>query len=708
MMMMLTLFSLPDELWISILSQWLENSCIIFATVDIAFCNQSLRPRYLTSLGQITKIPKKIHFDTITPYSVFFEWCEKRNIQLTSISYTEKERTNECVGKDIPTAIKSVECLKLSISASTDKSYIISSNTNGSMTSNLLNDFPKLQHLEVSMAMEKTSIPCFKFMFEPGLYPSLVCLELCRLRFPSPATIYFQELITRCPNLEIVKFKACQHINLSHMKYLLKYGYCLKSLHYEHHHSLQKIVDLKDTNKSNNNSERIRNTSIVTSLTLGGLLKCPTATNMLLSILRMCPMVEELMLVSCGVRTISTISDNAWCDTITSCWSHLHSLTLSNCALNFPIVLQAINTVCGNKLTRFVWRERLQQDSQANQPMRIFHHTNFPTTVSTWSNLQVLGLSGQFTYISLVQHLIGVKSSLLHTLMINHTVMVIPITTTTIVQPVQQQSIPLPIISTEVTENENEHENEEVESDDEVVVTSSPTITQAAERRKPAVEDYAQILQQFPLLKILHLILPPQTALMTSFAAITHIEEVILGLNDDEQHNKTIQSRSNPPPLLSINVLQGFRKLQRLTFKNFPLSKDLFWKILSLPCLQSLTLTNTNTSSSDTSRYTHASLLYPQNYPSQPQQILLSSLKEFHDEQYGIFFTEEILRVFLSRFPSLEQLTISRVSMLLLLPIKGEEAADKDKEGKSNNKLMELQKEFRYRTNIIQSVVNNK
>ena len=104
----MNLFVLPDELWISILHEWIDKPVLLCA-FDMALCNRSLREQYLIWLHVATRgtfhIFSHIHFETTLEHGkhgmshqgvpdTFFDWCKKRQINPKSLSYCF-EPTNE-------------------------------------------------------------------------------------------------------------------------------------------------------------------------------------------------------------------------------------------------------------------------------------------------------------------------------------------------------------------------------------------------------------------------------------------------------------------------------------------------------------------------------------------------------------------------------------------------------------------------------------
>jgi len=105
----MNLFVLSDELWISILHEWVDKP-IHLCAFDMALCNRLLRERYLIWLQDETRrgtfnIFSHIHFQTTLEHDkhgmshqgvpdTFFDWCKKRQINPKSLSYCF-EPTNE-------------------------------------------------------------------------------------------------------------------------------------------------------------------------------------------------------------------------------------------------------------------------------------------------------------------------------------------------------------------------------------------------------------------------------------------------------------------------------------------------------------------------------------------------------------------------------------------------------------------------------------
>ena len=83
----MALFVLPDELWISILHEWIDKP-ILLCAFDLALCNRLLREQYLLWLRErgTFNIFSHIHFEITVGhdkfgmsqqgvYDTFFDWC---------------------------------------------------------------------------------------------------------------------------------------------------------------------------------------------------------------------------------------------------------------------------------------------------------------------------------------------------------------------------------------------------------------------------------------------------------------------------------------------------------------------------------------------------------------------------------------------------------------------------------------------------------
>ena len=161
---MITLLLLPDEIWITILDEWIGNEHILtFCSLDIALCNQLLRERYLHLLQNYSSfLFNKMHFQKIQSDTnshlcvskLFFEWCWKRKIFPTSLALClnhpihdhlhamlmqqEDNEYNNSLDKE--KMLSAVEMLK----------YCRIHNTTTTFpTSDILNEFPKLRFLQI-------------------------------------------------------------------------------------------------------------------------------------------------------------------------------------------------------------------------------------------------------------------------------------------------------------------------------------------------------------------------------------------------------------------------------------------------------------------------------------------------------------------------------------------------------------------------------
>ena len=159
----MNLFVLPDELWISILHEWISKP-ITLCAFDVALCNRLLRERYLIWLYEKTRgtfnVFSHIHFETTLEHSKhgmlhqdvpdsFFDWCKRRQINPKSLSYYF-EQTNEQgkwewkISKEAFKVMKQVEQLNVYYRLDCDM-------TNTDFLSNILNDCPQLKKLIVCL-----------------------------------------------------------------------------------------------------------------------------------------------------------------------------------------------------------------------------------------------------------------------------------------------------------------------------------------------------------------------------------------------------------------------------------------------------------------------------------------------------------------------------------------------------------------------------
>lgn len=197
---MMTLLDLPDELWISILHDWISNSIVVLTALDIAFCNQLLRPAYLR---WVTFLSKKITFakgykrssDGKCISDMFLRWCEKRQLRPTYLSYSYFIDHNK--QQQIPEEAPAVDYIEMA-----QKELLIGieyfqlfyyfphlpTYKSVSVISNVLNDFPKLKQLEVSKALNSSvrnmeGNKFFQFTFHLDSYPLLTDLQLAFFGF---------------------------------------------------------------------------------------------------------------------------------------------------------------------------------------------------------------------------------------------------------------------------------------------------------------------------------------------------------------------------------------------------------------------------------------------------------------------------------------------------------------------------------------------
>jgi len=354
----MNLFMLPDDLWISVLYEWIGQPISICA-LDIAFCNYLLRLQYLAWLCQsyyTFGMFSSVDFKTFHEHSRksiadgFFDWCEKRNIYPASltyshrISYAEEARWAGKLSKKALTTMKHVERFY----------YYFKFNINPvSPSLNVLNECSQLKHLVVNMDTCYTS-GFIAFHCEKGPFP-LLSLELHTIRLYL-SNENFRNLIRACPLLEMVRLKNCLGIHLNHVTYLLNHAKRIKSIHIEFSISFREFQMKEDLMTE----EMLDNVSLKSMSLLnlmktvvsreGVLLSCQMKK--LLSILRRCQLQEGLVLDFHDTVTMNAVMAE-WSEVVATCSQHLQSFSLhnSNRVMRYDI-MNPIYRYCGNQLKR--------------------------------------------------------------------------------------------------------------------------------------------------------------------------------------------------------------------------------------------------------------------------------------------------------------------------------------------------------------------
>jgi len=211
--------NIPEELWVSILSEWIGKDKALGA-FDAALCNKLLRDRYLWWLQQSSLIYAKLLFDTTRcPMNFsrcvpggFLYWCDRRKIRpkLMSMATTAKS-CKEVFEKDCWRVLQDVELLKYK-SSSKKLLYAML---------NLLDRFPKLMDLEIYGPLVVD-------------FPSLSsACALVRLEIhDSDFSFYnFETFVQMCPALQVVKIHNSSGIYLHNLQYLIGHAANLQILH---------------------------------------------------------------------------------------------------------------------------------------------------------------------------------------------------------------------------------------------------------------------------------------------------------------------------------------------------------------------------------------------------------------------------------------------------------------------------------------------
>jgi len=362
------LFVLPDELWISILHEWIDKP-IILCAFDIAFCNRLLRERYLMWLHVETRgtfnVFSHIHFKTTLEHEThgmshqgvpdtFFDWCVRKQINPKSLSYYFVEHSNESdkkweckVSKEACKVMKQVEQL--------NAYYRIDDGmANADLVSNILDDCPKLRKLVVDLHSSKYhhSSNILTLSCKRGPY-LLINVNFVRVKFPL-STDSFHKFVDACPNLEMVKFDMCKGINLYHILYLLNHANVLESIYVFFLYYTRKLVG--DAQMNQIEEEAMINKRVNTtmkSLILENLFQfeVSNATYYLLSIFKKCPMLEKVV-VDFWLLEEAMLPIIGWHKIIANNWQHMQSLTLQYAAwmISNELNMNALESCCGKGL----------------------------------------------------------------------------------------------------------------------------------------------------------------------------------------------------------------------------------------------------------------------------------------------------------------------------------------------------------------------
>lgn len=604
------LTSLPDSLWLSILLEWIGKSTTL-CVFEAALCNQLLRQRYLNWLHEFGDvIANNIHFESFykdanrdrSVPDIAFDWLEKRGIYPKSISiffepnhWTSNLEWNKKTSKQLSMARKNVELLTI---YSNPRSII-------SISSDLLNNYPKLKHLNVATQYLDLTVPSvLDFNYEHGPY-SLISLELKYVGFPF-SNKKFEQFVEQCPLLQKVKFERCGGLNLSHIQYIIHHSKHMTSIYAAFYSSYDLKVLPGITNKAEEESQSL-NISMrsLTLLDADKHLERDIALAKICTLCQVCPKIEEININLKDDEFIPPSLIHNWCNMIATSWQHLQSLTLNASYLqqSNSLVMDTIGKCCGNTLKKLnVKNGELSETFLAN-------------ICCTFNSLEELKLDSIQTiaFSSFVNHFRD-------TLLLLHLFFLPP--------------------------------------------------RRALSEPEAAVSDFAEILDCFSALKGVNLCLTNNSTFQTPGFVVNQLEEAVF-----DYISLTTKVLCTTP-----SFLQMFVKLKKLTLESFPMTQEMINSILTLPCLQVLTLVDIRKEVIDNDEL--FSLFYPENYPSLNDKCTLSPLKEFYCKSYiGIYFNEMMIRAFLERFPSLTFFQVNKIFV-------------------ENTKFRQLQMEYCYRTMI--------
>lgn len=361
---------LPEEIWICILHEWIGELRTLSA-FDIALCNRSLRPQYLSWLIVLKRL-LNIHFDILHNcgkceklLKCCFYWCTKRAICPISMSYFFVPMT------------KSNDLLKMEQDMMKRLEYFEASfgyaNTVNDTVFDILNNCLFLKHLKLTNANETYSQISIVFNYGHGPY-LLRALEVKEVKFLL-SNGSFQEFVRQCPLLEEVKVIQSEGMSSSHILFLLKHGKCLKSLYVDFIYQLfdwsinaGEIQEVLLPQELESNEANL----VMRSLTL---INVSFGERKLLVILKQCPRLQTLSIDVVDedddfvINDQQNITDSTaeWCEVIATCWKSLQSLiwkapsSLST-LLRQSTIQKAIAKCCGAHLKTLHVQSRITLD----------------------------------------------------------------------------------------------------------------------------------------------------------------------------------------------------------------------------------------------------------------------------------------------------------------------------------------------------------
>jgi len=623
---------LPDELWISIIDEWISTPITVGA-LDIAFCNELFRKRYLTWLQRfppsILLSSQKIYFKVVNndPKQlisiIFLDWFRKRNIYPTSLVYTTMSMNKISVNGECYCTELANDILK---NIQTFEVYHFDNNVNAIIL-NVLNDAPNFKSLKVNGIEASYSKAGLFLACEHAAPYHLLQLDLQHINFSLLSYESWQAFVRSCPMLKDVNLSSCKGIALQHINVLIDHAKHMETISLRNPLDLAVVPYLID---NSNETHHLSSSLSMRSLTMldyalsDGDEMLEIYSQFKRRLLSKCPLLEILVLGG-GVgshhhqnNALSMQMQSDWCEVIEKSCRHLQSLTVycrETWLLSVPIgIQQAMGNTCGNTLKHLILFEEIP-------------HELILTICTSLLVLETLQFKA--------------SSSLMPAML-----------------PYFQQAPFRHTLRRLKFHNGNG-----------IYVPI----------------DYAELLACFPVLQSISVDLVSRMAgICSSFPTISQIQEL----------NQICRDCSHPRSAsISCGVLKLFVNLRKLYLANCILTKEMIHTILTLPHLRSLQLChivkpNNNPTNNNNCRSVAAKvgdLFLPQNYPAYG----LSPLQEFvcfgsvYDKRFPrIVFNENMIRIFLKRFPMLETLNLCMIAPM------------------TRERLKALQREYRYRTTI--------
>jgi len=351
----LSLFhSLPDALWIFILSEWIDTPRVLCA-LDMAMCNRSLRVEYLQLLQRAVPL-SKYHFHGFNKKrlsKIFYDWSNERNAFPRSLSMRLDVTSEKNDWKSMKKILQCVETL----SASTSIFPVL----------DVLTGLPKLKSLDLYGAIVSMdhnagdSIEPFQqeklpLAFEHSVY-HLKCLTLEYVMFPA-RKLAFETLIRVCPLLEVVELSTCGNICLQHVDYLISHTRNLRKLSYKGYYVFHKeIFEVPEVNEEQQSSAAATTlTSLSLALGMADTLFWDQKEQFVCDILDKCLCLEEVSLKGCNFYENSP-HNTKLATVIKKNWHHLkflkldesdfHEAFIRHVASSAAASLQHLSSSCG-------------------------------------------------------------------------------------------------------------------------------------------------------------------------------------------------------------------------------------------------------------------------------------------------------------------------------------------------------------------------